>query len=306
MIEVDTGLIERFENQLDPSIPDAGDIPLTVLGYGEISAVFQIRDEEGVVFKRLPPFPDRGQVRQYRQAVEEYGRVLTDLGIRLADTSAIEIRNARGEYILYLAQERFPSGCVGNSLMQSLPAAEGALLLEKVLNALAKVWRKNREDAPHEEVGIDGQISNWAFLDEPVYFDTGTPLLRREGRESLNAEIFLQSMPRLIRGVVRRHFLPEIVDRYYRLRSVLVDLAANFFKEGRQDLVVLAIDAANRFVESEAPGISPLNFSEVRSYYRRDAFMWNCLWHLRRVDRFFKIRIMRTRYNFILPGKIRR
>jgi hypothetical protein len=58
--------------------------------------------------------------------------------------------------------------------------------------------------------------------------------------------------------------------------------------------------------EKLTPEIKPLSRSEIVAYYKNDAFIWTAFLSLRRMDRFMKTRILRQRYNFMLPGKIRR
>ncbi len=55
------------------------------------------------------------------------------------------------------------------------------------------------------------------------------------------------------------------------------------------------------------PGqISYLTEAEIEKYYKNDAFIWALFLALRRMDRFIKTRMLGGRYNFILPGKIKR
>jgi hypothetical protein len=78
--------LQEFERGLDPQHPQRGKIPARVLGYGEISTVFEIQTEalRGLAFKRLPLFSDEREVERYRIAFEEYNRLLEqEIGIRL-------------------------------------------------------------------------------------------------------------------------------------------------------------------------------------------------------------------------------
>ena len=52
-------LLVQFEIGLDPQNLKDSPIPATIIGYGEISAIFQIADNPDVAFKRLPLFSDR-------------------------------------------------------------------------------------------------------------------------------------------------------------------------------------------------------------------------------------------------------
>ena len=68
------------------------------------------------------------------------------------------------------------------------------------------------------------------------------------------------------------------------------------------------LEVVNDFFRSEAAelGIQPIDAEEVRSYYREDALIWTLYLSFRRIDRWLTTKILRRRYEFILPGKIRR
>ena len=55
-----------------------------------------------------------------------------------------------------------------------------------------------------------------------------------------------------------------------------------------------------------ASAIEPLSKSEVDRYYREDKLIWVVFSGLRRLDRFITTRLLWKRYEFILPGKIKR
>ena len=50
----------------------------------------------------------------------------------------------------------------------------------------------------------------------------------------------------------------------------------------------------------------PLTTEEVAAYYREDRLIWSLFLAFRRLDRWMTIRLRRRRYEFILPGRIRR
>lgn len=43
-LDIDPSLLKQFESQLDPRHPDNSTIPARVLGYGELSTVFELGD----------------------------------------------------------------------------------------------------------------------------------------------------------------------------------------------------------------------------------------------------------------------
>ncbi len=56
--DIDIELLREFERGLDPRHPEAGAIPAHILGYGEISTVFEIGEARGgnLAYKRMPIF----------------------------------------------------------------------------------------------------------------------------------------------------------------------------------------------------------------------------------------------------------
>ena len=79
-----------------------------------------------------------------------------------------------------------------------------------------------------------------------LYLDTSTPILRLNGVEQLNAELFLRSAPPYLAWILRLLFLQEVVTRYYDARKVTIDLIANFYKEQRPELVPELVGGSQR------------------------------------------------------------
>ena len=52
--------------------------------------------------------------------------------------------------------------------------------------------------------------------------------------------------------------------------------------------------------------MKPITKPEVDKYYKEDAFIWKLFLSLRKLDCFIKTKILRGKYDFILPGKIDR
>ena len=151
-------------------------------------------------------------------------------------------------------------------------------------------------------LGLDGQLSNWAVVErEVLYFDVTTPMMRDDrGREALDTDLFLASLPWTLRGLVRRFMLHSILDKYYSPRGVLVDLLGNLIKEGISERLPTGLEVVNARIE---PAIDE---AEVHRYYREDAGMWALLQRLRRIDRAWQRRVRRRQYPFLLPGKVER
>lgn len=101
------------------------------------------------------------------------------------------------------------------------------------MREIKKVAVFNHQQAGKLAVALDGQISNRAFAGfdpanitsidrvEPVYIDTNTPLLRFNGTEQLNPELFLRSAPYFLVWIIRWLFLQDLLNRYYDFRLLL-------------------------------------------------------------------------------------
>lgn len=320
-LTIDAARLRDFEWGLDPQHPEASRIPARILGYGEISTVFEIQADglRGVAFKRMPIFYTGEEMERYQVIYEEYNRLLSqEIGLRLPRYGAIAFKEA-GFPVFYILQQQFPYLSIANRAMHLLPPAEVMLLVRSVLRELRKVWEFNQRQS-RVQVAIDGQISNWAIegfdpehphMADPVplvYLDTSTPLYRLEGVEQLDPELFLRSAPSFLVWILRLLYLKDVVNRYYDLRLVTIDLIANFYKEQCANLVPAAIAVANEFFAGEAANfqVKPIIEKEVRSYYQEDATIWRLYLGMRKVDRFLRTKIMHTGYPYILPEKIER
>jgi len=314
-MNVDKLVLEKFEEQLNPSNPDKSGIQPRILGYGEISTTFSLSDMPDIAFKRMPPFHNPDEIRVYQSAVDHYCNLLSDkCGIKVSGYAFFSFINPRNEHILYVAQPRLEAETIGNNILKSGNQNDLAQMLSAVIDRLVFLFKFNCENAQNKSIGLDAQISNWSFpsLDpiniSPVYFDITTPLFRINGKDQLDTEIFLKSCPSFLVWLVRWQFLQEVLDRYYDVRMILIDFVANFHKEDREDLIDYAILMINQAIENNALGssIAYLKKDEVDRYYKNDAFIWALFLSLRRFDRFLKTKLFRQPYNFILPGKITR
>ena len=318
--KIDTGLLERFETGLDPLNPDLSKISAKIIGYGEMSTIFVISHpgQENIAYKRMPIFRSLDEMENYESLFAEYSTELSKIGINIPESAAARVIPDKGNSVIYNAQERLPSASIGNALIQKLDKNSVRLLFLCVLRDLKKVFTSNIE-RPYLKFGIDGQISNWAMKDysegKPVteqtelfYIDTGTPLIRKDGIEQLNPELFLRSTPSFLVWLIRLFFLEEVMTRYYDFRKVTIDLIANFYKEQRPEFIPMLIETANHFFAREDTqfGISPITEKEIVSYYKEDATIWRVYLAFRKIDRFLHLKILRKPYVYILPGKVKR
>ncbi|MFC1848943.1 DUF6206 family protein [candidate division CSSED10-310 bacterium] len=301
-------LLHQFEEKLNPQKLKDSPIPATILGYGEISTIFQIGDDDSIAYKRMPLFANRAEAEKYSALFQEYCQELTVAGLHLPSQEVIIIEVPQRPVSLYIAQQQLPGARFGHKLIQMFDRNRIQDLFELIVMEIDKVWQFNKTSKPGLELALDGQLSNWVYLDNVgpsslLYIDTSTPLLRKNGVEQLDPELLLQSAPSFLRWIIRSLFLDDVMNRYYDARSVYIDLAANLFKEQRSDLIPLALDCIN---EHRAVDIKPITSSEVQKYYKTDKLIWTLFLAFRRVDLWLTTKLFRQRYEFILPKQINR
>ncbi|WP_457559590.1 DUF6206 family protein [Candidatus Harpocratesius sp.] len=310
-------ILQLFERSLDTVHPEKGEIPIKLLGFGEISIVFEILTEElkGLAFKRLPLFESETQVLRHIKAYQDYYSLLTEkVGLIIPEQRSIWVymNEKHTKISLYCIQKKIPPETVISSKLATITSDELHPIVDLILAEFKKVWYYNRENQDQIEIGLDGQISNWAYIESNEgthveYLDTSTPLFRRAGEEAMEVALFLKSAPSFLRWMLKS-LATEVVDRYYCLRDVLIDLIANFYKEQRPDLIPALIAQINEFISQDLSemAIKPISEEEVAKYYKHDKFIWKLYLGLRRFDRFLKTKILRQKYDFYLPEKIKR
>lgn len=329
MLEADRELIESFEATLDPAHPEDGAIPAKVVGYGEMSTIISFDTPEcaGLVFKRMALFETDNEAREYETIYRAYNAALTDLGLRLPEWGLIKVATKWGP-VLYLTQEMLDPGSIGHKLIHTASLDDSLAMIGAVLGEIRKVYAHNASLSGRDsgdggvrqgiEFGLDSQISNWSLSEpgvQPVYLDTSTPLMRVDGVEQLDAELFLRICPNSMQWVIRRYFLQDVLDRYYVLRLVLTDLLANLLKEQKGSLVPPALDRVNEFLAEQAASaefvesgvdLRPIELASVKSYYRQDMPIWWLFLNMRRAERLWRTKVRRDSYRSILPGRTRR
>ena len=307
-MDIDENLLTEFESGLNPQHPEKSGIPATLIGFGEISAIFQIGDQSNTAFKRLPLFVDRPSAQTYISKYNEYCELLNDAGLNLAPDNTFIISAAERPVALYIAQKQLPAQRFAHRLIHRLAADEIQNLFENIVAEIAKIWSYNLSASPERELALDGQLSNWVWSESEsgrplFYIDTSTPLFRKNGQEQMDPELFLKSAPAFLRWIIRLLFLGDVMNRYYNQRQVYIDLAANLYKEQRPDLIEPMLELINRYLPE---GDAPVSLREAEKYYREDKMIWALFLAFRRIDRWLTTRVFGRRYEFILPGKIKR
>jgi len=320
-MKIDIEVLKKLEKSIDTSNPEKGVVPIKILGYGEISLVFELlNNPEQIAYKRIPIFDNETQVERHIWAYNEYNRLLKeDVGLNLPEYDVAWFKDEEGKIQFYCVQEKLPSESVAHKVIHQLSDQDIKTLILLVMREMKKVWdyAKNHNTI---ELGLDGQISNFAIIgfdpNNPkvdldtklMYFDTSTPMFRVNGNEAMEAVLFLKSAPSFLRWLLKALFLEETIGRYYDWRKVTIDLVANFFKEQKPELIPELINLVNKFFEEEAINFDfePLTLEEVKKYYKSDSSMWVIFQSVRRFDRFLKTKVFKKKYDFYLPGKIER
>ena len=307
-ISLDQRILENFERVLKPHKPEESDPPAVILGYGEISSIFQIGESKNIAYKRMPLFMDVSSAEDYIHQYREYCKLLQEAGIVLPEDGIGIIALEGRPVVLYIGQKLLPPDRFGHKLIHSLDKEKAIALIQKVAASIFRIWEYNKKVKPGIELALDGQISNWVWLDddpesELIYVDTSTPLFHINGELQLDPELFLQSAPSFLRWIIRRLFLEDVLTRYFDLRKVFTDLAANLFKEQRSDLIPAALEIINLYLSDIQ---NPMTAGEIEKYYKEDKIIWQVFLGFRKIDRWLKTKVQRRRYEFILPGKIKR
>ena len=297
--------MEEFESGLKPTALAESKIPAIVIGYGEISTVFQVQGDDQNAYKRMPLFDNRKIAEDYAQIYDSYCNYLKQIGLNLPEDETVIITHEQRPVVLYIIQRRYNSNRFAHKLIKTYDEQKFAELLQNICTEIEKVWNYNLINMPKTEVALDGQLSNWVLGedDKVLYIDTSTPLFKKNEIEQLDSELILKTAPSFLRWILRLFFLKDVMNRYYDRRLVYLDLIANLYKEQRPDLIPISIKIINNYLND---GEKPFDIKEVEKYYKEDKLIWTLFLAFRRLDKWFTTTILRRRYEFILPGKIKR
>jgi len=320
-MKINVELLKELERTIDPIHPEEGKIPLQVLGSGEISVVIEIiNDSENLVYKRMPIFKNEKQVKKHEYVVKKYCQILQNrVHINLPEHDMIWFRDEKGKIAFYGVQRKLIPESIGNNIIHQVSDDEVMTLVLLAMREMKKLWTLNKENK-QLQLGLDSQISNFAVIDydpnhpkvtensELIYVDTLTPFIRINGKEAMDLKLVVSSVPSILRAPLYYIFGPGVVEGYYDWRTASIDLIANFFKEQRPELIPRVVQIVNNFFRQEAQdfNIERISVEEIKKYYKLDKFIWELLQRLRKMDRFFKVKLLRKEYPFYIPDKIKR
>ncbi|MEX2254104.1 MAG: DUF6206 family protein [Acidimicrobiia bacterium] len=291
--------LAELDGAVEAALAHGSEADLQLLGYGEINSVVAWHDASGTyACKRLPIFADMARLDAYRACFSDYLDALTTSGIAVHDSRLEHLPRADGRVIAYCVQPALDPGQLAPAILRASDTASdrsaGRALLTGVLDHIGRTVRPT--------LGLDAQLSNWASSPRGlVYLDVTTPMLRdAHGRDRLDTDLFVASLPAPLRPVVRRFLVRGIVAPYFAVRPATLDVAGNLHKEGLASWIPDLVAIANERLEID------LTVDEVHRHYRRDARLWAAIQWSRRVDRAWQRHVRRRPYPFLLPGPVDR
>ena len=278
----------------------------TVLGWGEISTVVEIRGSPitvwrhpdtgvpmRVVYKKMPPFLDKASAKDFVERYLEYNATLHhELGIAVPSFDARVVERDEQVFI-FVIQERVDPASVGHEILRDISPPATERLYTLILREYEKLFRFNQTRAiGGYQIGLDGQIPNWAVVgyggdpdaltgeEALLYLDTNVPMIRIHGQDVVSADMYFQALPGAAKWLIKRLNLDqEVMDRYFDVRTIMLDFLGNLIVRHRADLVPRLIELSNEalagpFSEGE---FAPFTMEEVESYYKSDVATWR-LW----------------------------
>jgi hypothetical protein len=228
-------------------------------------------------------------------------------------TEIVVLAPAPDRHVVYLVQPRLPADRLGQAILRHGTDVALHALLDHVLGYVQRVLAENGRRPDGRSLAIDAQLSNWHCPSDdgarPALLDVGTPFMYRDGRLEVGTDIFLRAYLAPLRWWLRRQRAVErYVEDYFRFDLTALDLLGNFTKEGAEARLDSAIAFVNTWTARHraAEGGATVDERAVRTYYARDAATLETSLRARRLTRFVQARLLRKRYDFILPGHIRR
>ena len=288
---IEPGPLRALEAEVTAALAERDASRLRLLGHGEISLVVGWPPgDPTVACKRLPPFRDAAAFERYAAVVRRYIRELRAGGVRVVETELHSVVRPDGRVVGFHVQPALPAHTLGSEVLRRGDATRGHPSVAAVTDAVAS--------ATHPRLGVDAQLSNWAWLDgEPWQLDLTTPFLLDERRRpEFDLTPFLAMLPAAIRPLVRLEML-SMIRRWTTARGALLDMAANLLKERLEPWVDPVLTEVNARV---AP---PISRDEAARVYHGDRRLWPLLLRLERANRWWQRTVRRREFEFLVPER---
>jgi hypothetical protein len=286
---IDTNELQELEAGVGLALRTGDLSHLRLIGHGEMTmALGWPADQPKFVCKRLPPFSSARAASAYEAVVTRYIDELRRRGVRTVDTDVRWLDRTGGGVIGYLVQPALAPETLGPDVLRRSTPSSDHPLVRSVVDKVAA--------ATGNGVGIDAQLSNWAWVhEEPWQLDVSTPMMMDSaGQPALDMGPFLAKLPAVSRPVVRREMV-KLMRRWMSTRGSMVDLAANVIKENLEDWIDPVLECINDYVEK------PVTYQEALSVYKADRRMFPFLLALVHVNQYWQERIRRRPFEFLLP-----
>lgn len=294
-IDIPIDALTELEREVDLALVHEREPSFRVLGYGEISTVIAWPSSDGPwACKRLPVFETQQRFDDYATVFHDYLSLIRGRDTLVVESELFAVPRDDGRIAGYCVQPVLPSDTLARNALAAADDESGRAILRCVVQRIAETTTP--------QIGLDGQLTNWALDGDTVaLLDVTTPFLRdAQGRDRLDLDLFLAALPAVLRAVTKKLLVKSILSRYFDVRTTVLDLAANLHLAGLPEWLPALVEVAN-----DELGIG-LTEAEARKYYASDARLWAFLQWTRRVDRAWQRRVRRRPYPFLLPGRIER
>ncbi|MCK7506959.1 MAG: hypothetical protein MZV70_24810 [Desulfobacterales bacterium] len=116
-MNIDIEPLKRFEDGLDPEHPERSAVPAKILGYGEISTIFEIDAEstKGIACKRMAIFRTEQEVSEYENIYNSYNALLEkEIRIGVPDYGFAWFFSAKGNIVAFDIQAKLAPESIAN------------------------------------------------------------------------------------------------------------------------------------------------------------------------------------------------
>lgn len=307
-------LLLAFERVLDPAAPTANRFGVEVVDYGEVSALLAIAELPDRVLKRMSGFPNQAAASAYAGSVERYIARLEAEDVPVVPTDIVVLAPAPDRHVVYLVQPRVAPARLGQGILRHGTDEQVCTLVGQILEHVQRVLSRNGGHADGRSIAIDAQLSNWYWPEtvdaRPALLDVGTPFMLRNGELEIGTDLFLRAYLAPVRWWLRRSGAVErYIADYFRFDLTILDMLGNFYKEGAAERIPAVLRFVHGWLRSRAHCgelAQAIDAAAVRAYYAKDAGTLETSLRARRLTRFLTTVVLRRRYDFILPGRIRR
>lgn len=262
---------------------------LEIIGAGELTTVVAW---DGLACKRLPPQADRSRVEAYGALVDRYVERLRSLGVPVLPTRMYFHAHA-GRHVAIMVQPRVTREMLLPEILRRSPGADIQRRLREILDHVDR--------CVHAGVGIDAQLANWCVVDDQLMLlDVTTPMVRdASGRDLLDTEVFVSLLPALLRPLVRRFMVQDILDQNFLHRRIVLDVVGNIVNEGMAAHTDLFLAAINPRL---SPPDAPITPAEVERYRRSERLTWWVMRRAFRLERWWRRRVTHRPADHLLPA----